>query len=355
VYAPQDRRLAVTELLASGATMAATWSPDRPGNWVFHCHILFHIAGDLALSPPPHEPDTSGMERMSGLVTLLHVRPALHALYPATVGEPRRLRLLVQSRPHVYRNDPGFGFVLQAGDVAPAPDSIRIPGSLIVVTQGEPVHIAVVNHLTERTAVHWHGIELTSFYDGVPGISGEPGNVLPSIAPGDSFVAAFTPPRAGTFIYHTHIDDVRQMESGLYGALVVLPPGQVYDSTTDHALVFGRHEYPDTVERLLNGSTHPAPLVLRAEMTHRLRIIMIPSGGMGDILLWSDTSLVTWRAVAKDGADLPPNQATVRPARQGISVGETYDFEFTPQRPQTLRLELRTGAGALVTMPVEVR
>jgi FtsP/CotA-like multicopper oxidase with cupredoxin domain len=262
---------------------------------------------------------------------------------------------LVQSRANVYRQEPGFGFVLQQGDTPPAPDSIRIPGSVLVLTRGEPVHVAIVNHLSEPTAVHWHGLELTSYYDGVPGMSGEPGHVLPPIAPGDSFIAAYTPPRAGTFIYHTHIDDIRQMESGLYGPLIVLPPGQVYDSTTDHTLVFGRHEYPDTVERLLNGSTHPAPLVLRAGMTHRLRIIMIPSGGMGDILFWSDTSLVTWRAVAKDGADLPPNQATVRPARQGISVGETYDFEFTPQWPETLRLELRKGPDVLVTMPVEVR
>jgi len=354
VYAPQDRRLAVTELLASGSTMAATWSPDRPGNWVFHCHILFHIAGDLALSSPSHETHAGGMERMSGLVIALHVRPAPGAAYPATVGQPRQLRLLVQSRPHVYREDPGYGFVLQEGATPPAPDSIRIPGSLIVLTRGAPVHTTVVNRLSEPVAIHWHGIELTSYFDGVPGVSGEPGHVLPSIAPGDSFVAEYTPPRAGTFIYHTHIDDVRQMESGLYGPLVVLPQGQMYDSTTDHPLVIGLHEYPDTFAVLLNGSAHPAPLVLRAGVTHRLRIVMIPSAGTADVLLLSDTSLVTWRAVAKDGADLPPHQATLRPARQRVSVGETYDFEFTPAGPGDLRLELRDGPDLFVTMLVEL-
>jgi len=355
LYTPLQRRLAVTERMKSGTTMTATWSPDRPGNWIFHCHILFHVAADLALSPPAHEMPAGGMERMSGMVIALHVRPAPGGAYPATVGDPRRLRLLVQSRPNVYRQDPGLGFVLQQGDTPPAPDSIRIPGSPIVVTRGEPLHIAVVNRLTEATAVHWHGIELTSYYDGVPGMSGEPGHVVPSIAPGDSFVAAYTPPRAGTFIYHTHIDDVRQMESGLYGALIVLPPGQAYDSTTDHTLVFGLHEYADTFDVLLNGSTHPAPLVLRAGVTHRLRIIAIPSAGSGDVLLLSDTSLVTWRAVAKDGADLPPHQATLRPARQWVAVGETYDFEFSPVGPGKLRLELRDGPDLLVTLPVEVR
>jgi FtsP/CotA-like multicopper oxidase with cupredoxin domain len=359
LYTPLQRRLVVTEPLRSGATMTAAWSPDRPGNWIFHCHILFHVAPDLALSPAAHATPAGGMERMSGMVIALHVRPVPGIAYPATVGDPKRLRLLVQSHPHVYRQNPGFGFVLQQGDTPPAPDSIRIPGSPIVVTRGEPLHIAVVNRLPEPTAVHWHGIELTSYYDGVPGVSGEPGHLLPSIAAGDSFVAEYTPPRAGTFIYHTHIDDVRQMESGLYGALIVLPPGQAYDSTTDHALVFGRHEYADTVDVLLNGSAHPAPLVLRAGATHRLRIIMIPSAGVGDVLLWSDTALVTWRAVAKDGADLPPHQATVRPARQRVAVGETYDFEFTPAGPGNLRIELRferlNKPHLLVTMPVEVR
>jgi FtsP/CotA-like multicopper oxidase with cupredoxin domain len=355
LYTPLQRRLAVTELLKSGTTMTAAWAPDRPGNWIFHCHILFHVAADLSLSPPAHEMLVGGMERMSGMVIALHVRPAPGATYPATVGEPRRLRLLVQSHPGVYRQDPGFGFVLQQGETPPAPDSIRIPGSPIVVTRGEPLHILVVNRLMEPTAVHWHGIELTSYYDGVPGMSGEPGHVVPAIAPGDSFVAAYTPPRAGTFIYHTHIDDVRQMESGLYGALIVLPPGQAYDSTSDHALVFGVHGYADTVDMLLNGSAHPAPLVLRAGVMHRLRIIMIPSAGVGDVLIWSDTSLVTWRAIAKDGADLPPYQATVRPTRQRVAVGETYDFEFTPAGPGNLRLELRDGPDLLMTMPVEVR
>jgi FtsP/CotA-like multicopper oxidase with cupredoxin domain len=355
VYASPDRRLVVTELMPSGSTMSATWSPDRPGNWVFHCHILFHIAGDLALSPPPRESHEGGMERMSGLVTLLHVRPARHGLYPATVGEPRRLRLLVQSRAKVYRDDPGFGFVLQQGDTPPAPDSIHIPGSPIVVTRGEPVHIVVVNHLTEPTAVHWHGIELTSYFDGVPGISGQPGHVLPSIEPGDSFVAEYTPPRAGTFIYHTHIDDVRQMESGLYGPLIVLPPGQVYDSTTDHPVVISLREYPDTFNVLLNGSAHPVPITLRGGVPNRLRIVIIPSAGSGDLVLVSDTTVLTWRALAKDGADLPPHQATVRPARQYVSVGETYDFEITPAMSQPLRLELRDGATVLATLPIEVK
>jgi FtsP/CotA-like multicopper oxidase with cupredoxin domain len=354
LFKADRRQWVVTDNLLSGTTMSLTWSPDRPGNWIFHCHILFHVMGDLSLAS--HAADKNkGMERMSGILIPLHVRAAPGRSYPAVVGTPRPLRLLVQSRPKIYRDDPGFGFVLQDGAHAPAPDSIRIPGSTIVLTRNEPVRITVVNRLNEPTAVHWHGIELTSYYDGVPGVSGEPGNLLPSIAAGDSFAAAYTPPRAGTFIYHTHIDDVKQMEAGLYGPLIVLPPGQTFDSTTDHIVTISLHEYPDTFNVLMNGSVSPEPIVLRVGVPNRLRIVIIPAAGSGELTLLSDTTPVRWRALAKDGADLPAALATERPARQLVSVGETYDFEITPNDARPLQLELLDGTVVLGKLPVEVR
>ncbi len=354
LFSADRRPFVVTDNLLSGTSMAVTWSPNRPGNWVFHCHILYHVMGALSLAAP--SPDSvSGMERMSGILIPLHVRGAPGRSYPAVAGTPRSLRLLVQSRPRVYRDEPGFGFVLQNGAETPAPDSIRIPGSPIVLTRDEPVRITVVNHLTEPTAVHWHGIELTSYYDGVPGVSGDAAHLAPSIAAGDSFAAIYTPPRAGTFIYHTHIDDVKQMEAGLYGPLVVLPPGQTFDTTTDHIVTISMHEYPDTFDILFNGSVHPTPLVLKAGVANRLRIVVIPAAGYGDLVLLSDTTPVTWRAIAKDGADLPAALATSGPARHLVSVGETYDFEITPREARPLRLELRDGPLVLGTLPVEVR
>ncbi len=353
LFSADRRPWVVTDNLLSGTTMAVTWSPDRPGNWLFHCHILYHVMGDLSLTR--HGPESAAKERMSGILIPLHVLAASGKSYPAVLGMPRSLHLFVQQRPRIYRNEPGFGFVLQDGANRPAPDSIRIPGSPIVLTRGEPVRITVVNHLPEPTAVHWHGIELTSYYDGVPGISGAPGQLLPSVAAGDSFAALYTPPRAGTFIYHTHIDDIKQMEAGLYGPLIVLPPGQTFDSTTDHVVTISMHEYPDTFDILLNGSTHPAPIVLHGGVPNRIRIVMIPAAGYADLMLLSDTTPVAWRALAKDGADLPASLATTRPARQSVSVGETYDFELTPKDTRPLRLELRDGPVLLGGMAVEVR
>jgi hypothetical protein len=73
--------------------------------------------------------------------------------------------------------------------------------------------------------------------------------------------------------------------------------------------------------------------------------------------------VVRWRPVAKDGADLPMGARGERLARQIVSMGETYDFEYTPTRRGTLRLEVRSanpppGFGApgqlLVRVPIRV-
>jgi FtsP/CotA-like multicopper oxidase with cupredoxin domain len=91
----------------------------------------------------------------------------------------------------------------------------RVPGPVLRVRQGEPVRIRVENRLEEETTVHWHGIRLPIAMDGVLGIS------QPPIKPGETFTYEFTPPDAGTFWYHPHMDSLQQMGRGLSGALIV--------------------------------------------------------------------------------------------------------------------------------------
>ena len=44
---------------------------------------------------------------------------------------------------------------------------------------------------------------------------------MPPIPPGQTFAAEFTPPRSGTFPYHSHLHEMRQIGSGMYGAIIV--------------------------------------------------------------------------------------------------------------------------------------
>ena len=41
--AAQPRRV-VTQLLPPGGTLTMTWTPERPGNWLFHCHLMEHVS-----------------------------------------------------------------------------------------------------------------------------------------------------------------------------------------------------------------------------------------------------------------------------------------------------------------------
>jgi FtsP/CotA-like multicopper oxidase with cupredoxin domain len=348
LYADNERRLAVTEIMLPGSTMSVSWVPDRPGNWVFHCHVLPHISPERRFWRPPvregttsHDAAHHAREGMAGLVLGIHVLPGRKAAKLVRPDVPRReLELIALSEPGRYGKDAGLGFALQAGNKQ-SPAFMHIPGPPIVLTRGQPVAIRVRNRLAEPLAVHWHGIELESYFDGVPGVSGSGSHVMPPIAAGGSFVARFTPPRAGTFIYHSHIDDVRQLSSGLYGPLIVLEPGQSFDPETDRIMLLSSGGPAYDASLLLNGSAHPEPIELRAGTKYRFRFIniMAPNPPLAVSLLSGDKP-VSWRAIAKDGADLPPGQATARPTQQVIGVGETYDFELQPKSSGELRLDI---------------
>src|SRR5207244_9026229 len=151
---------------------------------------------------------------------------------------PKTPPLVHQRRPKGYSNKPAIGFVLQQGS-PPAKDSVMLPGPTLLLERGRPVRITVVNRLDVATSVHWHGMEIESYPDGVAGWSGAPGRIAPAIQPNDSFIAEFTPPRAGTFIYHSHINELMQTNSGMYGALIVIDSIHAFDPGIDKIILVG--------------------------------------------------------------------------------------------------------------------
>jgi FtsP/CotA-like multicopper oxidase with cupredoxin domain len=349
----EKQRLVVTDRIPPGGTRSIALLLEREGRWLFHCHLLVHMSAEyryLAPTGPGSFQPAVGMHHaaldstgMSGMVLGITVLPGARSASPATSTAPaRKLTLLARERPASDRSPAATVFQLQEGPQAPALDAAVVPGPPLVLTQGEPVEITVVNQMREPTAIHWHGIELDSSYDGVPGWGGSGAQVTPSIEPGQSFVARFTPPRAGTFIYHTHWHNFLQLTGGLYGPLIVLRPGQTFDPETDKTVVIGLGGADDMKSPiLLNGGAQPEPLRLKVGLKYRLRFINITPNNAGlQVSLLTGSSPVRWRAVAKDGADLPPAQAIDQAARWVISVGETYDFEFEPATKGDLRLEV---------------
>jgi FtsP/CotA-like multicopper oxidase with cupredoxin domain len=90
----------------------------------------------------------------------------------------------------------------------------QVPGPVLRARKGDTLVVTVKNNLKEPTTIHWHGIRLPAPMDGT-------GEVQKPIQPGEVYQYRFTVPDAGTFWYHSHINETVQMERGMYGGLVV--------------------------------------------------------------------------------------------------------------------------------------
>jgi FtsP/CotA-like multicopper oxidase with cupredoxin domain len=93
----------------------------------------------------------------------------------------------------------------------------RVHGPTIEAVEGDRVRIYVTNKLGAPTTVHWHGILLPNGMDGVGGLN------QPLIRPGETFKYEFPLKQHGTYMYHSHHDEMTQMALGMLGIIVIHP------------------------------------------------------------------------------------------------------------------------------------
>ncbi|WP_373056670.1 multicopper oxidase domain-containing protein [Zunongwangia sp. H14] len=105
----------------------------------------------------------------------------------------------------------------------------QIPGPNLVFTEGEFAVINVTNKMDHETSVHWHGIILPNFYDGVPYLT------TPPIRPGETFQYKFAIKQTGTYWYHSHTG--LQEQRGVYGSIQINPKEKEFDYDKDLVLV----------------------------------------------------------------------------------------------------------------------
>ncbi len=123
----------------------------------------------------------------------------------------------------------------------------RTPGPLLEAVVGDRLRIFVTNRLPEPTTVHWHGLILPSGMDGVSGLNQRP------IPPGETYQYEFTVRYPGTFMYHSHYDEMTQIALGCVGMFVVHPRRPV-GPPVDNDFVLMAHEW-----RIRPGTTRPDP------------------------------------------------------------------------------------------------
>ncbi len=343
IYPETETQLAVTELLEPGGTLRMEWTPTRAGNWLMHCHLLDHITpfperNEEMRVHDMHDVSQHALSAMGGLVLGIRVSEGSTS---STDTQPHQKLWLIAKEKSVKGNDVRIrGFVVQyrpdSSDLEPT-----VPGPPLILTRSAATSITVVNQISEPTTVHWHGMELESVYDGVAGWSRTGSRVAPLVAPRESFVVQIKPPRAGTFIYHTHMDETDQLISGMYGPLIVIEPGEVFDPNINRVFVIGGAVHETEYSHVtINGQLKPTPQVFQSGTQYRLRFINISPDATVELMLEKNGEPQRWMGIANDGADLPPPLRLERAAKLRISTGQTYDFLWTPTSPGEITLIL---------------
>jgi manganese oxidase len=207
------------------------------------------------------------------------------------------------------------------------------PGPTIQVNEGDRVRIIVDNHLPEPTSMHWHGLEIPSGMDGVPGISQEP------IPPGGRFRYEFTLHQEGTYFYHSHM--AMQEMMGMIGGFII-HPRQGYSPQVDQDFLVILQEYavlpnnatPNSMNMefnwlTFNGKAGPAitPFVVRLGARVKIRLVNL---GMDHhpIHLHGHQFVVTGTEAGRQ-----PEQTWGRQNTVLVGVGQARDIEFEAKYP----------------------
>jgi ZIP family zinc transporter len=152
-----------------------------------------------------------------------------------------------------------------------------VPGPTLVAHQGDRVVIDYRNEQSVPDTLHMHGIhEIPVSMDGVAGIS------QPLVMQGRSYRYVFTADTPGTFIYHSH-DNEEMLNSGLYGAIVVLPAHAPATERADRDYVEMVSSWP--IQSLsenhftINGKEYPFTTPIEVRKGQRVRIRWINISG----------------------------------------------------------------------------
>jgi hypothetical protein len=314
------------------------------------------LAGKSAMTDLQYENDYVRRSGMGGLILGFAVRDAKGVISLDPPAVARHVRLQVEPGPDDRADAPSFRYVLPGEPIIDEREAIGPP---LILTRGVTTAVDVTNRLREPTAVHWHGMELAdSYYDGVAGYSGYGGRRAPMIDPGQTFEAVLTPPRAGTFIYHTHMDDVWQLRGGLAGPLIVLEPGARYDPSTDHVFtITTTHAWADVLRIFVNGTSAPPAITCRVGVLQRLRFINMTTFWTNAIVSLSRANHpLEWNPLQIDGAYVSPKHRLAESAVQFITIGETRDFTFVPRKTGDLELQFWPDPTVpnIVTVPIHV-
>jgi len=209
----------------------------------------------------------------------------------------------------------------------------RVHGPTIEAVEGDRVRVYVTNRLDAPTTVHWHGVFLPCGMDGVGGLTQR------AIRSGETFKYEWTFRQHGTFMYHSHHDEMTQMAMGMLGMIVVHPrdPDPSHRVDRDFAIMLSEwsikpgtlrpdpNEMTDFNLLTMNARAFPGtePLVARAGDRVRIRFGNLSAMDHHPIHLHG----YYWKVAATDGGDIPP-EAQWPETTVLVPTGSTRTVEF---------------------------
>jgi manganese oxidase len=207
----------------------------------------------------------------------------------------------------------------------------------IEAVEGDRLRIYVTNKLPENTSIHWHGLLVPSGMDGVGGLSQK------TIEPGETYKYEFPLRQHGTYMYHSHSDDMTQIALGMMGMFIIhprLPTGPRPDR--DFALMSSEWRIdvgtmrPNPIEMTdfnvltFNARAFPgtAPLVAKYGDRVRIRFGNLSPMEHHPIHLHG----FRWKIIEMDGWQVP--ESAQEPGNTVlVAVGQTRAVEFVADNP----------------------
>jgi FtsP/CotA-like multicopper oxidase with cupredoxin domain len=214
----------------------------------------------------------------------------------------------------------------------------RVHGPTIEAVEGDRIRVYVTNKLKAATSVHWHGVFVPNGMDGVGGLTQK------VIQPGETFRYEYTFRQHGTFMYHSHHDEMTQMAMGMMGMIVVHPrrPTPGYRVDRDFAILLSEwkivpgtmrpdpNEMTDFNVLTMNAKAFPATQSLVCKKGDRVRI------RLGNLSTTDHHPIHIhghfFKVVATDGGQLPV-AAQLPEATVLVPVGSTRDIELVTDAP----------------------
>ncbi|KYF52903.1 copper oxidase, partial [Sorangium cellulosum] len=211
------------------------------------------------------------------------------------------------------------------------------PGPTIEAVEGDRLRIYVTNRLPEPSTVHWHGIVLPNGMDGVAGLNQRP------IPPGETYVYEFVVRHPGTYMYHSHFDEMTQIALGAVGMFVV-HPRRPRGPRVDRDFVLMAHEWkinagarrpdPNAMSDFnvltFNGKAFPATAPLLVGRGERVRIRL---GNLGPMDHHPIHIHGLWFHVTATDGGYVPESAQYPETTVLVPVGSTRVIEFVPEEP----------------------